>query len=185
MKLLREWGLADYYVYLRPASSRFSEPDEKNGIWWVVTVQIRALPPHEFREEGRDLDAVVKRLGKRVPLRDELGKKKWKNTRHDPFVGSGAEHVGFLAPHALWLQKYRHALEQSTLFGQSVRRTAKSAREARSEDGSLGPIYDRYGDGKPTDSTVQGYGTDLTTPDRADTMPEAIRLLPPPPLPGD
>lgn len=149
LNALDDWARWDYYVYLRSISSRFSEPGDPEGVWWVVAVQIRAFPPHEFREEGRDLDAIVAKLAAVVPSRKKLGKGKWRKNRHSPLTGARTDHIGFLAPLALWNLRYKAEMNDRSLYGRSLARELKQKSKAMSADGACGPLHDRYGEIPP------------------------------------
>lgn len=66
-KILNRWARCEFYIYMRPTSSKFVQPKEKPGIYWVVSVEYRTMPPGQWRAEGRDLDEVIRRLDLEVP----------------------------------------------------------------------------------------------------------------------
>lgn len=149
-KFLANWARDSYYVYIRPDTSKWAEPDEKEGPWFVVTVQVRSLPPHEYRAEGRSLDACVLEIGSRVPRRRDLGSLP---------PAQANDYIGFLAPQARWNAHYR-----SLMADKSAAAAATIAWEAEAKHNALtthhvGPIHDRHGTGRPKDANEKGYGS--------------------------
>lgn len=153
-KAIARWSRDEFYVYIRPTTSKWSEPGNQEGQWWVVTVQVRGVPPHEFREEGRSLDRVICKLDGRVPRRSELS---------DFAEMKATEHIGFLAPHALWEKKYKR-ISQDRSASPALRTAAewsKQARkDARSKQGHHGVLVDAPGEGRHPDATKKGHATE-------------------------
>lgn len=150
-KFLADWAKDSYYVYIRPETSKWAEPDEKEGPWFVVTVQVRSLPPHEYRAEGRSLNACVLEIGSRVPRRRDLG-------NLPPATAN--DYIGFLAPYARWAAHYRQITQDavSELRSRSIAWEGEAKRNAL-EDHHVGPIHDRHGTGRPKDANEKGYGS--------------------------
>lgn len=152
-KFIGRWSRDEFYVYIRPTSSKYAEPTKPEGQWWVVAVQVRAMPPHEFREEGRSLDACILALGSRIPRRKDL-KTLGPRSVHESYIG-------FLAPHALWKEKHAGVSgdrTKSALYKKSVATEGEAKKEAMSKKGRLGPMHDRQGDSRPADATAKGHG---------------------------
>ena len=79
-KILRRWAGSDYYVYLRPISSKYHEPHKKERTYWAVQVECRVIVHTEdgrptnltpFRGEGYDLSEIIVGLGLQVPRRSK------------------------------------------------------------------------------------------------------------------
>ena len=77
-KILRRWARSDWYVYLRPISSKYHEPHKKEKTYWAVQVECRMLTHTDdgrptnlqpFRGEGYDLSEVIIKLDLEVPRR--------------------------------------------------------------------------------------------------------------------
>lgn len=66
-KILSRWAKEDYCVYMRPVSSRMIDARSKHSVYWIVSVELHAVPPGNWREEGPDLDELIERLDKIVP----------------------------------------------------------------------------------------------------------------------
>lgn len=72
-KYLTRWAKDEFYVYIRPLSSRFTEPSAKKfRIHWAVTVEYRGMEYKQHRAEGYDLSEVICKLGKEVPRRKTI-----------------------------------------------------------------------------------------------------------------
>lgn len=69
-KILKRWTKAQYYVYIRPLSSLFLEPEKKHKIYWRVQVEFRTVNWQVWGDEGYDLSEIIERLDLRVPRRD-------------------------------------------------------------------------------------------------------------------
>lgn len=134
-KIIARFSRDEFYVYIRPTTSRYAEPSKKEGQWWVVSVQIRALPPQEFREEGRSLDEAIRRLGRVVPRRKDLPN--WR-----PVENVKTDHIGFLAPEKLWNKKYESILSdrKASNLAKSAVRLAKKSRKEGTPFENLGEI---------------------------------------------
>ena len=145
-KLLASWARADFHVYIRPTSSKWCGDGGKEGPYFVVTVEIRALPPAEYREESRNLDTAIRRIGKRIKQDDDQTEK----IKSGVNLGSDGLplNIGFLAPRALWHARYRSILKEQTLRGDAARAEGKAKDKALSTR-HVGPIHDRYGEGRP------------------------------------
>lgn len=69
-KVLSRWARDDFYVYLRPVSSKYIDRTKKETIYWCVSVEFRRVEePRQFRGEGYDLNDVILELAERVPRR--------------------------------------------------------------------------------------------------------------------
>lgn len=71
-KYISRWTKDEFYVYIRPVSSRFSEPDKKHRTLWAVSVEYRFVEYKQWRSEGEDLDAVICELGEKIPRRKQF-----------------------------------------------------------------------------------------------------------------
>lgn len=146
-RLLGRWARADFHVYIRPTSSKWCGDGGREGPYFVVTVEIRALPPAEYREENRSLDAAIRKIGKRIAQDEDQTKKVMAG------VGLGKDglplDIGFLAPRALWHARYRSILEEQTLKGQAAR-AEKEAKDKALSTKHVGPIHDRRGESPPS-----------------------------------
>lgn len=72
-KILSRFARDEYYVYLRPMTSRFIDRSKKHKLYWVVSVEFRRPDgPKTFRGEGYDLNEVLEELSERVPRRKEI-----------------------------------------------------------------------------------------------------------------
>lgn len=137
-KFIATWSRQDYYVYIRFDTSKWAEPAEKEGPWFVVSVEVRAVPPAEYREEGRVLDHCIRRIAERI-AQDEH---ELNIVRHESTT------VGFLAPRARWYARYKSLLDDQSLKGKAVR-AEKTAKEAALTTRHVGPIHDRVGERPP------------------------------------
>lgn len=155
-KILGGWSRDEFYVYIRPTTSLYAEPDKPAGQWWVVVVQIRSMPPHEFREEGRSFNDVILALGERVPRRKDLDSHRKISEQSVDEV-----YIGYAAPHALWKKKFDRVLESgaaSDLLKRAYKKS-KADREANKPTEALvggGP-------GRALDAKAKGFGTEDTT----------------------
>lgn len=68
-KILSRWSGQEYYVYLRPLTSKLVDASKKHTTYWVVSVEYRAMPPGHWRAEGYSLAEVIRELDQTVPRR--------------------------------------------------------------------------------------------------------------------
>ena len=134
-KIIGRFSRDQFYVYIRPTTSLFAEPSKKEGQWWVVSVQIRAMPPREFRGEGRVLDEVIRKMGQEVPRRKDLD-------TYKPITDIRNDHIGFLAPARLWNEKFASIMEDGS---ELLKRAMKDGKEAR----KAGKPFENYGEIPP------------------------------------
>lgn len=72
-KILSRFAKDEFYVYIRPMTSRFIDRSKKHKLYWVVSVEFRRVDGMKtFRGEGYDLNEVLADLGERVPRRKEV-----------------------------------------------------------------------------------------------------------------
>jgi len=69
-KIIKRWTAGDFYVYLRPISSKYHDPKKNHRIYWAVSVECRMGDvPMRFREEGYVLSDLITKLDLQVPRR--------------------------------------------------------------------------------------------------------------------
>lgn len=154
-KIIGRFSRDEYYVYIRPTTSLYAEPTKEAGQWWVVVVQIRSVPPHEFRAEGRSFNDVILELGERVPRRKDLD-----SHRKISEESLDTVYIGYAAPHALWKKKYKKLLNGATseLLKRSVRKQEQDRKANKPTEALVGG-----GPGRALDAKAKGYGTEDTT----------------------
>lgn len=71
-KILSKWARWDLYVYMRPMSSVYLVPQKKHTVYWIVSVEYRAMEYKQLRGEGYDLSEVIVKLDEDVPNRKKV-----------------------------------------------------------------------------------------------------------------
>lgn len=66
-KILSRWSAQEYYIYLRPITSKFLDRSKKHTIYWKGQVQYRTTPPGLWSAEGFSLAEVIRELDAVVP----------------------------------------------------------------------------------------------------------------------
>lgn len=68
-RLISKWTRDEFYVYIRPITSRFIDRSQKHKVYWQVSVEYRRVDYHSIRGEGYDLNQIILDLGPKVPRR--------------------------------------------------------------------------------------------------------------------
>lgn len=72
-KVLKRWSASDWYVYIRPLSSKYHDPQAPEQVYWAVSVDCRVMKGNgaltSFRGEGYDISEVITKLALEVPRR--------------------------------------------------------------------------------------------------------------------
>jgi hypothetical protein len=71
-KAISRWTRDEFYVYIRPVTSRFLDRSSKHKIYWQVSVEYRHVDFRSRRAEGYDLNDVILTLAKDVPRRKDI-----------------------------------------------------------------------------------------------------------------
>lgn len=132
-KFLSRWAKDEYYVYIRPMTSRFIDRSKKHKLYWVVSVEFRRMDePKTFRGEGYDLNEVLAELAERVPRRKEA---------QPGYVGQQVtkKNAGYLMAHAAVLEddevkeirKKRKKDKESVIITERPRKRTKPAKKKK------------------------------------------------------
>jgi hypothetical protein len=70
-KAISRWTRDEFYVYIRPLTSRLINRSKPHKIYWQVSVEYRYVEFKMRRGEGYDLNEVILTLDKEVPRRKD------------------------------------------------------------------------------------------------------------------
>ncbi len=118
-KAIRRWALSDFYVYMRPISSKYVDASKKERTYWNVSVEYRTLEFKQWRAEGYDLSSVIMELAEQIPRRP-------KSNGYQP-----GKQVGWLAPKVAFEKEKKHHKKLSNLETIVKKRKAKSGKISR------------------------------------------------------
>lgn len=72
-KWLSRWAKDEWYVYIRPLTSRFIDRSTKHRLYWAVSVECRRIGGEtRYRGEGYDLSEIILKLSEQVPRRKDI-----------------------------------------------------------------------------------------------------------------
>lgn len=70
-KLISRWARDEFYIYIRPLTSRLIDRSKPHKVYWQVSVEYRYVEYKSIRGEGYDLNQIILDLGPRVPRRKD------------------------------------------------------------------------------------------------------------------
>lgn len=68
-RLLSKWSRDEFYIYIRPLTSRLIDRSTKHKLYWQVSVEYRYVEYKSIRGEGYDLNQIILDLAPKVPRR--------------------------------------------------------------------------------------------------------------------